>query len=347
MPRIVADSIDQLISVEMRHATGLPRGVARPLYEAAREAQGGEPLVYLAAQRLLQEVSAGDVVLFVTGSGSRFGLHKGETDGPLGAASLGRALDIGIGARTVYICDEPHLCDEPHREPIRASVEAAGISVIDQERFEKRPHSAVIEIHPPEDGPGAGFAREVLDRYQPKAVVFIEKTGPNAKGVHHSITGTAKDPAETGHAYHLADQARADGIFTLGIGDGGNEIGNGVIYEAARAIQPQGKTCRCPCGDGAITVTPTDVFISAAVSNWGAYGVSAQMAYVLKNPELLQSEEMEDFMLRGCVAAGGTDGASATQVLAVDGTGAGVQRAVVRMLHEIVGNALKTVSRGF
>ena len=94
-------------------------------------------------------------------------------------------------------------------------------------------------------------------------------------------------------------------------------------------------------------MTPTDVFISAAVSNWGAYGVSAQMAYVQKNPELLQSEEMEDFMLRGCVAAGGTDGASATQVLAVDGTGAGVQRAVVRMLHEIVGNALKTVSRGF
>ena len=242
MPRIVADSIDQLISVEMRHATGLPRGVARPLYEAAREAQGGEPLVYLAAQRLLQEVSAGDVVLFVTGSGSRFGLHKGETDGPLGAASLGRALDIGIGARTVYICDEPHL------EPIRASVEAAGISVIDQRTIREGPHSAVIEIHPPEDGPGAGFAREVLDRYQPKAVVFIEKTGPNAKGVHHSITGTAKDPAETGHAYHLADQARADGIFTLGIGDGGNEIGNGVIYEAARAIQPRGKHAAAPAG---------------------------------------------------------------------------------------------------
>ena len=39
--------------LEMRHATGLPRGVARPLYEAAREAQGGEPLVFLAAERLL------------------------------------------------------------------------------------------------------------------------------------------------------------------------------------------------------------------------------------------------------------------------------------------------------
>ena len=341
MPKIVADSIDQLISIEMRHASGLPRGVARPLYEAAREVQGGEPLVYLAAERLLQELTAGEVVLFVTGSGSRMGLHKGETDGPLGAASLGRALDFGLGVRTVYICDAPHV------EPVRASVEAAGISVIDQERFEQRPHTAVIEIHPPGDESGGTFAQDILQRYQPKAVIFIEKTGPNAKGVHHSITGTAKDPAETGHAYHLADEARTAGIFTLGIGDGGNEIGNGVIYEAARAIQPQGTLCRCPCGDGAITVTPTDVFISAAVSNWGAYGVSAQLAYVLQNPELLQCEEMEDFMLRCCVAAGGTDGATAAQVLAVDGTAASVQRALVCMLHEIVGNALKKVSRGF
>jgi hypothetical protein len=285
MPKIVADSIDQLISIEMRHATGLPRGVARPLYEAAREVQGGDPLVYLAAGRLLRELAAGDVVLFVTGSGSRMGLHKGETDGPLGAASLGRALDFGLGVRTVYICDEPHV------DPVRASVEAAGISVIDQERFDKRPHTAVIEIHPPGDELGAAFAQQILQRYQPKAVIFIEKTGPNAKGVHHSITGTAKDPAETGHAYHLAEQAQAAGIFTLGIGDGGNEIGNGVIYEAARGIQPQGIVCRCPCADGAITVTPTDVFISAAVSNWGAYGVSAQLAYLLEKPDLLQSEE--------------------------------------------------------
>ena len=341
MPKIVADSIDQLVSIEMRYASGLPRGVTRPLYEAAREAQGGDPLVYLAAERLLREVSSGDVVLFVTGSGARLGLHKGETDGPLGAASLGRALDFGLGARTVYICDEAH------EAPIHASVEAAGISVIDQERFETRMHTALIEIHPPGDEAGAAFATEILERYQPKAVIFIEKTGPNAKGVHHSITGTAKDPTETGHAYHLADQARAAGIFTLGIGDGGNEIGNGIIYEAARNIQPAGKSCRCPCGDGVITVTETDVFISAAVSNWGAYGVSAQLAYMLKNSDLLQSEEMEDFMLRGCVAAGGTDGATAAQLLAVDGTGAGTQRALVRILHEIVGNALKSVSRGF
>ncbi|ETX06108.1 MAG: hypothetical protein ETSY2_19135, partial [Candidatus Entotheonella gemina] len=161
MPKIIADAIDQLISIEMRFGSGLPRGVIRPLYEAARDVQGGEPLVYQAARALLEHVRQRDTVLIVTGSGSRFGLPRGETDGPLGAASLGRVLDFGLGARTVYVCDEPHL------GPIVASVEAAGISVLDAERFEHRPHSTLIEIHPPGDTAGQSFATQLLDKYQP------------------------------------------------------------------------------------------------------------------------------------------------------------------------------------
>ena len=341
MPKIIADAIDQLISLEMRFAGELPRGVIRPLYEAARDAQGGEPLVFRAANALLERVGKGDTVVIVTGSGSRFGLPKGETDGPLGAASLGRALDFGLGARTVYVCDEPH------RDPVVATVEAAGISVLDYERFESRPHSTLVELHPPGDEAGRSFAVQLLDKYQPKAVIFIEKTGPNAKGVHHSIMGTAKDPAETGHAFHLAELAKRRGIVTIGVGDGGNEIGNGLIYEQAREIQPYGVKCRCDCEDGVITVTSTDVLVSASVSNWGAYGIAAQLAFELKNTDWFQTEELEDFMLRRCVAAGGTDGAYAAQILFVDGTSARTQRALVAMLREIVENGLKTVSRGF
>jgi len=341
MPKLIADAIDRAVSIEMRFAAELPRGVIRPLYEAAREAQGGEPLVYLAARALLDQVRKRDVVLIVTGSGSRFGLHKGETDGPLGAASLARVLDLGLGARVALVCDEPH------REPIVATVEAAGMSVIDAERFERRRHTAVVETLPPGDDAGRHFAETALDRYAPRAVVFIEKTGPNAKGVHHTILGSAKDPNETGHAFHLAELARRRGIVTIGVGDGGNEIGNGVIYDAVRKIQPFGTVCRCPCSDGIATVTRTDVLVSASVSNWGAYGVAAQLAFELKDPELFQDEETEDFMLRQCVAAGGTDGAYAAQVLRVDGTSLRTQRALVSILREIVANGLRSVTRGF
>ncbi len=341
MPKIIADAIDRLISIEMRFAAELPRGVIRPLYDAAREAQGGEPVVYHAARQILERVGKRDVVLIVTGSGSRLGLYKGETDGPLGASSLGRVVDFGLGARVVYVCDEPHV------DPIVATVQATGLSVIDQERFEQRPHSTLVEIHPPGSEQGKHFAATLLDRYQPKAVVFVEKTGPNAQGVHHSITGTAKDPDETGHAFRLADLARERGIVTIGVGDGGNEIGNGMIYEAVREIQPYGATCQCPCGDGVATVTATDVLVSASISNWGAYGIAAQLAYELKQPDLFQTEEMEDFMLHQCVAAGGTDGAYAAQVLYVDGTSSRTQRALVTMLREIIENGLKKVYRGF
>ena len=333
MPKIIADAIDQVISLEMRFAEGLPRGVNRPLYEEARKAQGSEPLVYLAGTRLFNEVDRRDFVLIVTGSGQRMGLHKGETDGPLGAASLARVLDFGLGARCVIVCDPDHV------EPIVASMEAVGISVIDQERLEKRPHTTIIEQYPLGPKNGQPFAKKLLDTYQPKAVIFVEKTGPNINGTHHSITGTEKNPNEIGHSYHLADIAHDRGIFTLGIGDGGNEVGNGLIYESVIRLQPLGAKVA--------TVTKTDVLISAGVSNWGAYGVAAFLAYLLKDPDLFQSEELEDYMLRQCVAAGATDGAYVAQLLYVDGTSLRLNVAMVTILREIITNGLKVIYRSF
>lgn len=82
---------------------------------------------------------------------------------------------------------------------------------------------------------------------------------------------------------------------------------------------------------------------TSRISPWGAYGIAAQLAYELKTPDYFQTEEMEDFMRRQCVAAGGTDGAYAAQVLCVDGTSSRTQRALVAMLREIIAHGLKTV----
>ncbi len=330
----VAESIDRVMSIEIRYGSGTqPRGFKIPLYTAARAKQGGDPLVWLAARRLHALVQRRDVVMFVTGAGGPLTLVKGETDGPLGAASLGRVLDFGIGARTVYVSDPPFV------EPIRASVEACGISVLDETCFEKRPHSALMETFPL----GAAGAREaasaLLDRYGPRAVVFIEKVGPTARGTFHSVTGTAKDPDQVAHCHVLCDLARERGIFTLGVGDGGNEIGNGVILDDVRRLHPNGETIA--------TVTGTDVLVFASVSNWGAYGVAAYLAHELKNVDLFQNEEMEDFMLRRCVAAGAMDGGHGAQILWVDGVPSATNRAVVTLMRDIVDHGLKSHSRYF
>src|SRR5260370_31564898 len=102
--------------------------------------------------------------------------------------------------------------------------------------------------------------------------------GTNNKGIHHSIMGTPHTTDKISSAYHLADFAKANGIPTIGVGDGGNEIGCGVIKEAVRDIQPFGKDCGCPCHGGVGTVTESDDLVFAAASNWAAYPLAAASA---------------------------------------------------------------------
>lgn len=340
MPEIVGEYIDRLCSVEMRPQGNLPRGVTHRLYDAARKAQGG-PLAYRAAQLLIQRVRADDYVLLVTGAGTPPGLPKGETDGPLGAAVLARALDLGLGAKPVITTEDRHI------PPIAAAVEAAGVSLLDRQMVEARPHAGVLEAYPLGRDEGKQAARTLCERYQPKAIIFVEKAGPNKHGIFHSILGTGRGPEMMASAYWLVEEAQARGILTIGIGDGGNEIGFGKIYEAVREIQPFGKRCQCPCGGGVATVTDTDVLVAAAISNWGAYGVAACLALLCKQPDLIQDEETERMMLQSCVLAGGTDGVFGSQTLFVDGTGLDVQLALVRMLRSAVINGLKSVTRRF
>jgi hypothetical protein len=148
MPEIVGEYVDRLCTVEMR-MLGLPRGVTHLLYESARRVQDA-PLAFLAARRILERVGGGDVVMFLTGAGVMPWLPAGETDGPLGAVSLARAVIAGLGAEVVYVSEERHL------RPIEAASAAAGIPVIDVvERATGKPSSMALSFPP---GAGTGTA---------------------------------------------------------------------------------------------------------------------------------------------------------------------------------------------
>src|SRR5258707_3766177 len=59
---------------------------------------------------------------------------------------------------------------------------------------------------------------------------------------------------------------------TTGIGDGGNEIGMGKIpWDVIRRNIPNGGLVACR--------VPTDHLIVCGVSNWGAYGLAAGVAF--------------------------------------------------------------------
>jgi hypothetical protein len=219
--------------------------------------------------------------------------------------------------------------------------------VADEELFKQRRSCALAINFPLGDAAGKKAAAALIKKYKPAAMVFIEKVGPNVKGIYHSIMGTPRTPDKIASAYHLADLAKTAGILTIGIGDGGNEIGCGVIKEAVREIQPFGKDCGCPCHGGVGTVTECDVLVFAAVSNWGAYGIAAALAGHLGDREVLHDEATELRIVHASVAGGAMDGAYSRLIPYVDGTSDKLQASLITVLHQIIENGLKEYDRGF
>lgn len=338
MPQIVGENIDRLVTVEMR-TQGIVRGNILQLYEAAR-AHLREPLTMLAARRLQAAVQPGGTVIIATGAGSWPWMPSGETDGPPGAASLARAITLGLGGRPILVSDQRKL------PPVAASCRAAGLVVDDARTLRARHGAAAVLPISVEDAAARDQAQALLDDWDPQAVIAIEVLGPNARGEFHSLQGMNVSP-DSPKVHHLFALAAERGILTVGVGDGGNEIGCGVIYEETRRIMPAGGSCRCPCRDGMATVVGADVLVIGTTSNWAAYGIGASLALLLRDPGLLQDSATERRVIEQCAFSGATDGMSGMAVPWVDGTSLEVQQAVVTMLGMIVSNGLRTIDRPF
>jgi len=339
MPEIIGDNIDRLTSVEMR-IPGIDRGIIEPLYQAAREAQGGSPLTLRAARLLRERVRASDAVVIITGAGAPPYLPYGETDGPPGAVALARAIGRGLGARTV-------LVTEPHYMPgVRAATAAAGLPVLDDGLATRRAGAVVLRTYPVGDEEGRREAEALLTQYRPAAVIAVEKLGPNAKGVIHSLRGI-DGTAHTGKAHHLIQAAQTRQVPTIGFGDGGNELGCGLIYETVRRVLEFGSKCQCPCGDGMATTVKTDVLVISNTSNWGAYGTAACLALLLRDIALLPTPDEERRVIEQCAQQGAGDGMAGLPIPWVDGTSTEVQEAMLTMLRMIVTNGLRQLQRPF
>jgi len=85
-----------------------------------------------------------------------------------------------------------------------------------------------------------------------------------------------------------------------------------------------------------------DILVMAAVSNWGAYGINALLAYLIGNIDLIHSERMEEKMLEVCVRTGCVDGDLDVPSPSVDGILLESQKAIITLLRETVRRAMKT-----
>ncbi|MGQ0572431.1 MAG: glutamate cyclase domain-containing protein [Armatimonadota bacterium] len=334
----LGEYVDQIVNCKL--TPHMRTHDAATFYGPARAAQGGRPMTFLAAQALAQRVKEGDYVFILHNAGLPPYLPHGETDGPLGAASLARAVNWALGARPVFVA-EPGF-----RAPIERCAAAAALRIVSRSDVEKyRIYHAAQAIDFPLGPEGAaGRAARLLDDYRPAAILTVERLGPNAMDIFHSGVGYRLPAATQAHVHLLVEQAEARGILTVGFGDGGNEVGYGLIPDVVNALKAEvlgGPTCQCGCGGGIATRVRTTVLVSAATSNWGSYGVSALLAYVARDLDALQDEDMEYRMLEAAVMAGAVDASTGTVVMKVDGTSVKANQAIVTLLRELVANTLR------
>lgn len=163
-------------------------------------------------------------------------------------------------------------------------------------------------------------------------LVAIERPGPTRDGTFRTMRGrNITEFHRTVHSRYEADYAT--GSVTIGIGDGGNEIGMGRIPPNVIASNiPDGLSVHCQ--------TVTDYLIVAGVSNWGAYALAAGVALLRGLPcgsvELFATDA-ELPVLRVMVKYGPlVDGVTGRQEATVDGLPWDVYAAPLVRIREIL-----------
>jgi len=249
-----------------------------------------------------------------------------ETDGPLGAALLGEVLHR-LGRKVVLVTDD--VCAGALRV-------AASESGLPADCVEAMP----LAEKSPDQWVAGFFARHSVDH-----LIAIERVGPS-----HTVASMLSQPRSTpitadefetrvpadhqDHCHNMRGEiidrltAPLHRIFdlaaglpnppaTIGVGDGGNEIGLGSLpWEeiAARLKGPQADWLPCRIA--------TDNTILAGVSNWGGMALATAVAVMAGRPEFVRewTTQRQKRVLERLVCEGpAVDGATRLAQPTVDG----------------------------
>ena len=222
-----------------------------------------------------------------------------ETDGPPGAVATGMALE-SLGYEAVYVTDK-------YTSELMAAL--AGYA------------SKVVDFPILDDEASREYALGLLRELDPSVIISTERCGLTDEGLYRNMRG--QDISEY--------TARVDHLFlnhpnTIGIGDGGNELGMGNFAEHTPTVPTLVKK---PCVVGCTGP------IICSVSNWGCYGLVAALS-LRRGRNLLPSIEAERAMVEKCVEMGSVDGKSHTVVPRVDGFSLEENSELLAALHDLL-----------
>jgi hypothetical protein len=269
-----------------------------------------------------------------------------ETDGPLGALAIAKAL-VKLGHEVCIITDK--YSEEMMRRGIEATTWPIPIPnrTTDEEKEKssspKIPSLFIFPFRP--NDPSAvepsltttteewdNYCQRLIEQFQLRHLISIERVGASQAGTYHNMRGMdiTQYSAPIDRLFSYALRA---GIHTTGIGDGGNEIGMGKLRQLVETHIPLGTTIACN--------TATTNLIVAGVSNWGGYALAGSL-YLLAKEDLIQRiknheqqlqqeeelKQLEDMLvtkeeishlLDVILDAGAVDGRTREKVRSVDG----------------------------
>ena len=209
-----------------------------------------------------------------------------ETDGPLSAIFLGNVLKT-LDSEVFLITDR--YCRIENFERIE-------FPITDHEKSKE-------------------FAESILRSYEPTLLISIERCGFAEDNRYYNMRKEDITPYT----------AKMDYLFriknTVGIGDGGNEIGFGNFKNKF--------------GDKYISKTETEYFVFAGVSNWGVYGILAYIS-IKFGENFLPSPEEQSSVLKELVKKGFVDGFSGERELKVDGIPLSYHNKILEELNRII-----------
>lgn len=206
-------------------------------------------------------------------------LGTAETDGPPGAAAVGRALRA-LGWDVVTVVD-----------PITSPVVTAVLGEF----------GAIEQLDATEIAAAESAAMRLVKRVRPDVVIAIERPGLTEDGRLTNFRGEDLDKGTV----------PLDGLFqvplSIAIGDGGNELGMGTI---AGFLRDRGIS-QTPC------VTSATHLLLASVSNWGAYGLVSALEMLVQQ-SLAPNQADDHQWMMAIHEAGAVDGITGRPGMTVD-----------------------------
>ena len=245
---------------------------------------------YLRAAQMLRDVKG--TVLIGTGFPV---VDTFETDGPVGTLALYQALET-LGATPVIVCGKPMS------EALAKDYRVCEIHVGPHELREQE-------------------AQDALAKYQPEVIVSIERPGQAEDGDYYNMRGESIGA----RAACFDSFVRNATCPTIAVGDGGNEIGMGNIYDALKDL------------DIMASATKVDELLIADVSNWGAYGIMTFLGLWAEKDLLAAVKPLE--ILEYISQLGSVDGVTRLNELTEDGMPVSEGESVLLQLRQLSGFA--------